>query len=82
MTICEACGGSFLRVRHLHLCCCVGGAKLDRGAELRYKSSINQCYQTGCAANADVDGWCDKHSVQFKTYGTHCCVGPTGANGA
>jgi hypothetical protein len=79
---CATCGGGFFAgTRVVGLCCCAEGAKLNRGAELRYKETIRQCYQTGCTAKADVDGWCDDHSHQFKTYGTHCCVGPTGSNG-
>ena len=76
---CKACGGHFLSdVGYASLCRCAEGAKVDRGAELRYKESIGQCFQTGCASKADVDGWCDEHSVQFKKYGTHHPVGPTG----
>jgi len=77
-TLCKACGGGLAGSNSTALCCCVEGAKTDRGAELRYKSSIKQCFQTGCVAPADVDGWCDDHSEQFKKYGTHHPVGPYG----
>ncbi len=76
---CKSCGGVFLQEPGRALCCCAAGAKVDRGAELRHKQSIGQCYMAGCYARADVDGWCDDHSVQFKTYGTHYAVGAQGA---
>jgi len=77
-TLCKACDGGLAGSRTRNLCCCAEGAKTDRGAELRYKELLGQCFESGCSARADVDGWCDEHSVQFKTYGTHHCVGPTG----
>ena len=51
----------------------------ERGAELRRKGAIGQCFQTGCENSADVDGWRDQHSEQFKKYGTHHPVGMTGS---
>jgi hypothetical protein len=77
-TLCKACGGGLAGSNSTALCCCAEGAKTDRGAELRHKASIGQCYQAGCAASADVDGWCDDHSEQFKKFGTHHAVGPYG----
>lgn len=76
--LCKACGGGLAGSNSRSLCCCAEGAKTDRGAELRYKSSIKQCLQSGCLAAADVDGWCDEHSGQFKKFGTHHPVGPYG----
>jgi hypothetical protein len=81
-TLCRACGGGFVAHPTHGLCSCGEGAKVDRGAALRYKSSIGQCCQTGCEARADVDGWCDEHSEQFKRYGTHHLVGGHGMQGA
>jgi hypothetical protein len=77
MTNCKACGGAF-GAGAIALCSCSEGAKIDRGAELRYKSLVGECAQTGCSARADVDGWCDDHSAQFKRYGTHHPTGPYG----
>jgi hypothetical protein len=77
-TLCRACGGGLAGSRTRNLCCCAEGAKVDRGAELRYKSLIGECSQAGCHARADVDGWCDEHSNQFKRFGTHNPVGPYG----
>lgn len=79
-TICKACGHGFT-ARSRCLCNCAEGAKTDEGARLRYKSSIRQCFQTECAARADVDGWCDEHSWQFKEYGTRHPVGSIGVQG-
>lgn len=77
-TLCKACGGGLAGSRTRNLCSCAEGAKVDRGAELRYKGLTGECLQSGCSARADVDGWCDEHSDQFKRYGTHHAVGPTG----
>lgn len=80
-TLCPACGGGFAGSRKRSLCCCAEGAKVDRGAELRHKSSSGQCYRTGCDQRADVDGWCDEHSWQFQNFGTHHPQGAQGAQG-
>lgn len=72
---CKSCGGRF---RGEGLCCCAEGAKIDRGAEIRDKGAIGECFQPRCDQRADVDGWCDEHSEQFKKYGAHHMVGSVG----
>lgn len=78
--LCKACGG-LLWGSLRELCECAEGAKRHRGAELRYKSRIGQCFRPGCEERAGVDGWCDNHSVQFLRYGTHNPVGSQGSRG-